>query len=752
MSKVTLNNITGGYAAVDLLNENFDAIEAAFENTLSRNGAVPNTWLANQDANHKRLLNLADPIDDKDAANKEYVINAVVDATPIAFAKAAYYVDRFTGDGSDTTFTLTAAPGLGTNSQVYINGAYQNKNTYNINSTTLTFTEAPPNNSDIEVVVVQPVAAEVNAASNITIADAGNYYTSANVEGALQEAAQFRETIRTSDYANFNDALTAATGKTLIVNSTISISANTTVASTVFMRIENEGLFNIATGITFTINGPFDAGIYQIFNCIGTGKVVFNSSFTEFGYPEWWGAITGDGSTSVATANLAAINAAIIALPIIKFQRADYFVSNTVQVRTSHVRLEGQSVRYGGTNMCTRIIVTSGTADTMFVGLTSNPGSINDFAQQIYISHIEVTRSQTIVPPASGYEINGCAGIRLQFALYVYMEHVKASEHTMGFVYNGVVQVHQKLCESFRSASGATTVNDFFWGWYINGYANIGLAGGNGSIYFTDCGSSVGGAPALSSSCGFFMNGGYADTFLQRFETAYMDIGIQASGLITSSNATLKKTGNVDLHIISPVIDQFKQNGLVLYAGSDYANITVIDGYYAPNSAASSGSCIEIRDSGGTVNLQGNQCICWGVSGTKGIYIKNANGVMSDGNMILGALNPIVMDQAYHCRITDIINSPNEIGNAAVSMTSSSRNYVAPVVCASVIGGTVRAYAFAQGVNMVSTGNTYNEINCTGIDPLVINTGSGNKLVYNSTQITSTGTFGTNNLASGIIG
>lgn len=197
MSKVALNNITGGYAAVDLLNENFDAIEAAFDNTLSRDGSTPNTWLANQDANHKRLLNLADPIDDKDAVNKEYVINAVVDATPIAFAKAAYYVDRFTGDGSDTTFTLTAAPGLGTNSQVYINGAYQNKNTYAVSGTTLTFTEAPPLDSSIECVVVTPVAPEVNAASNITVADSGAYYAGNNVESVLQEVGADIVTVQT---------------------------------------------------------------------------------------------------------------------------------------------------------------------------------------------------------------------------------------------------------------------------------------------------------------------------------------------------------------------------------------------------------------------------------------------------------------------------------------------------------------------------------------------------------------------------
>lgn len=209
MSKINLNNITGGYAAVDLLNENFDAIEAAFDNTLSRDGSTPNTWLANQDANHKRLLNLGDPIDDKDAANKEYVINAVVDATPIAFAKAAYYVDRFTGDGIEDTFTLTAAPGLGTNSQVYINGVYQNKNTYAVSGTTLTFTEAPPTGSDIEVVVVQPVAAEVNAASNITIADAGNYYSSGYVEGALQEVmARARQQVSVEDFGAVGDGVT----------------------------------------------------------------------------------------------------------------------------------------------------------------------------------------------------------------------------------------------------------------------------------------------------------------------------------------------------------------------------------------------------------------------------------------------------------------------------------------------------------------------------------------------------------------
>jgi len=64
---------------------------------------------------------------------------------------ASYEVQNFTGTGSQTVFTLSSAS-LGENyTFVYINGVYQNKNTYTISSTTLTFSEAPPFTSVIEV-------------------------------------------------------------------------------------------------------------------------------------------------------------------------------------------------------------------------------------------------------------------------------------------------------------------------------------------------------------------------------------------------------------------------------------------------------------------------------------------------------------------------------------------------------------------------------------------------------------------------
>ena len=59
---------------------------------------------------------------------------------------------NFTGNGSTTAFTLLSAPTSLETTQVYVSGVYQQKNTYTVASTTLTFSQAPPNATTIEVV------------------------------------------------------------------------------------------------------------------------------------------------------------------------------------------------------------------------------------------------------------------------------------------------------------------------------------------------------------------------------------------------------------------------------------------------------------------------------------------------------------------------------------------------------------------------------------------------------------------------
>ena len=82
---------------------------------------------------------------------------------------ATLAVDNFTGDGSDTTFTMGANPLEENNTQVYIDGVYQQKNTYGISGTTLTFSEAPPNSSSVEVVRISASTVTVGTPDDNTV-------------------------------------------------------------------------------------------------------------------------------------------------------------------------------------------------------------------------------------------------------------------------------------------------------------------------------------------------------------------------------------------------------------------------------------------------------------------------------------------------------------------------------------------------------------------------------------------------------
>ena len=60
-------------------------------------------------------------------------------------------VDTFSGNGVQTTFTLTATPATVNYTTININGVQQFKNSYSLTGNSLVFSEAPPNTSYVEV-------------------------------------------------------------------------------------------------------------------------------------------------------------------------------------------------------------------------------------------------------------------------------------------------------------------------------------------------------------------------------------------------------------------------------------------------------------------------------------------------------------------------------------------------------------------------------------------------------------------------
>jgi hypothetical protein len=89
----------------------------------------------------------------------KFVLKTSVDvqiwsADNITGISGAGLVENFTGTGSQTVFTLANAPFNENTTQVYINGVYQQKNTYTFAGATLTFSTAPPYTASIEVLYV----------------------------------------------------------------------------------------------------------------------------------------------------------------------------------------------------------------------------------------------------------------------------------------------------------------------------------------------------------------------------------------------------------------------------------------------------------------------------------------------------------------------------------------------------------------------------------------------------------------------
>ncbi len=72
-------------------------------------------------------------------------------------------IDTFTGDNSTTTFTLSTLPQSENQTFAFLNGVYQQKNTYSISGANIVFTATATSNDTIEVVTV--AGSEMNVTS-----------------------------------------------------------------------------------------------------------------------------------------------------------------------------------------------------------------------------------------------------------------------------------------------------------------------------------------------------------------------------------------------------------------------------------------------------------------------------------------------------------------------------------------------------------------------------------------------------------
>lgn len=146
-------------------------------------------------------------------------------------------------------------------------------------------------------------------------------------------------------YASINAAVAAigATPTVLLVPNTQTLTASLTIPSTLALKIEKGGSIVKASTYTLTINGPFEAGLYQVFSGFGINDVVLGAGSAKTFYPQWWGATGSRGLTEIGDIIpvQASINAASTIGAVVYFSEGTYVLANVLLKSNTHLRGSG---------------------------------------------------------------------------------------------------------------------------------------------------------------------------------------------------------------------------------------------------------------------------------------------------------------------------------------------------------------------------------------------------------------------------
>lgn len=454
------------------------------------------------------------------------------------------------------------------------------------------------------------------------------------------------------------------------------VGANVTIKTD--LRLLPGATIEIAERATLTILGHFDAPVARVFT--GAGKIDLNHSRTPHAHPEWWGAAPGDNELD----SLAALRNCLLAHPVMRLLAADYYVSDTIIVERPFCRIAGAGFRGAQGWNGTRLILTSGSGDVMRVGPASAPPTVNDYPQNIDISSVALCRS--VVPDA------GARGLVAQYLLYARFEQVSAAEHGTGFSARGLVRSQFIDCAAFRSLPGPRAGTPWR-GFLLNGMDHIGLAGGNASLFLTDCNATIGGDSQVSDSVGLLLEGAFADSFIINFETTSTATGIRVDGKAGQIGARARD-GHVNLHLRMPIIDQCSSVGIAIRDTSAHMMIDIAEPYVAAGPRAV--AAIRCDAMHGSLSISGGQLIGTTNSAAGGsavgLMAQDSDGLQVQGLKILEHPRPVMLSGCRGFAVQGWIANPAfPTGKDAALLRDCQRGSVALLVSG-------KAGGFASGV------------------------------------------------------
>lgn len=486
------------------------------------------------------------------------------------------------------------------------------------------------------------------------------------------------------------------------------VTANTTLHGDLMLlpgaRIE------VAAGRTLTIAGHFSAPLSHVFT--GSGRVDLNHSRTPAAYPEWWGAAPDDGDTDC----LPALTACLAAHPTLLLGAGDYYIADTWRIERGFCRIWGSGYRGTIPGRGTRILVKSGSADVLRVGPERRPPTINDHVQALDLRWMNLTR--TLPVDTGGGHLP--AGLDARYLVCCHFEGVSAFEHAVGFRASGVVRSYFRDCLAFRSLPGAQTRAPFR-GFLLDGMADIGLAGGNASIFLVDCNATIGGQPHVADPVGLLLDGGFSDSYVINFETSAIASGIRARGR-SAELGRRAMTGHGNLHIRMPIIDQCTGIGIEISDTSEHGMIEIAEPYVAVAHGSPAG--IRLDRLRGAVSISGGQLYgrtdAEGGGMAAGLWASDSRGLSLAGLKVLEHRQPLRLDRCRGLAVQAWIGNPTQSAKGpAVSLGACGHGSIGVQVSG-------KNGAFSEGVAVTGPAEAL-RVDVTGIDSAAIAGGAARR-------------------------